>query len=38
MDMRYKYLVFDLDDTLNNDDENRKIRLCLLNKIGFYFI
>lgn len=22
--MKYKYLIFDLDDTLNNDDENRK--------------
>lgn len=22
--MRYKYLIFDLDDTLNNDNENRK--------------
>lgn len=22
--MKYEYLIFDLDDTLNNDDENRK--------------
>lgn len=22
--MKYRYLIFDLDDTLNNDDENRK--------------
>ena len=37
--MRYKYLVFDLDDTLNNDDENRRYAIkevlrCLNKEIS----